>query len=292
MPATPGGRAIGEDSQVTETLEQLVEQARSAPPNQRIELRDPIAAHGTAAVDAMAEWLADPQLTRFAVRVIGRVADLGERDAAVQSLGVAREEATPDQRADIDAELQRLGFTARAPRGRQAASGPRQMVDQSTPGWMMRTDRSNAEWLWSEVQEGRLRQGWGYAPTQELPLLRDRRERGEPMSRDDDWAWPNRRMLSDEPDGMQIGDLVLLPHLPREWRWSIIRITGPYRYNIDATHGDYGHILPVEILAADHGDDDVTDEVRHMRTYPGRLRRLSRQAFDHLAGLINVEARS
>lgn len=57
----------------------------------------------------MVEWLTDRQLMRFAVRVISR-ADLGERDAAVHSLRVAREEATPDQRADIDTELHRLGF--------------------------------------------------------------------------------------------------------------------------------------------------------------------------------------
>lgn len=31
--------------------------------------------------------------------------------------------------------------------------------------------------------------------------------------------------------------------------------------------------LPVEILVADLGDGDVTDEVRWMRTYPARLRR-------------------
>lgn len=95
MPTTPHGAVIGEDSRVTATLDQLVAQARSASANQRIELRDPIAGYGTDAINAMAEWLADPQLTRFAVRVIGRVADLGERNAAMQSLRVARDEATP-----------------------------------------------------------------------------------------------------------------------------------------------------------------------------------------------------
>ncbi|MGI8999019.1 MAG: hypothetical protein ACR2GO_04865 [Candidatus Limnocylindria bacterium] len=49
---------------MTETLEQLVAQARSASPNQRIELREPIAAYWRDAIDAMAEWLADPTLTR------------------------------------------------------------------------------------------------------------------------------------------------------------------------------------------------------------------------------------
>jgi hypothetical protein len=75
-------------------------------------------------------------------------------------------------------------------------------------------------------------------------------------------------MLADEPDGMQIGDLVLLPHLPSEWRWSVVRITGSYRYSIDPQVGDLGHILPVEVIAADLGDDQLTDEVRSMRAFP------------------------
>ena len=48
-------------------LAELVVAARVASPNDRIELRDQIAAHGSAAVEAMGEWLADPALTRFAV---------------------------------------------------------------------------------------------------------------------------------------------------------------------------------------------------------------------------------
>jgi predicted Mrr-cat superfamily restriction endonuclease len=93
-------------------------------------------------------------------------------------------------------------------------------------------------------------------------------------------------MLSDEPDGMQIGDLVLLPHLPREWRWSVVRITGPYRYEIARPQNDYGHILPVDVVAADLGDDALTPELRWMRVYPARLRRLSREAYEDLVGLV------
>lgn len=272
---------------MAESLDELVEQARTAAPNERIELRDPIAAHGVAAIEAMGEWLADPVLTRFAVRVVGKVADGGDRDRAVNTLRQAREEASPDQRADIDAELRRLGLRADAPRART----PRPSEVSTAPGWMMRTDRNIADWIWNEVEAGRLRQGWGYQPKQELNLLRERRQRGEPMDRDDDWAWPNRRMLSDEPDGMQIGDLVLAPHLPQVWRWSVLRITGPYRYEIDDERHDYGHILPVEILAADLADSDVTPEVRWMRTYPARLRRLTQQAYDELRAIVDQEAR-
>lgn len=266
----------------------LVERARRADPNERIDLRDPIAAHGVEAIDAMGEWLADPVLTRFAVRVVGRVADLGDRDLAVNTLRIAREEASPDQRADIEDELRRLGVNTHvAPRAR----GPRSPGRSTAPGWMMRTNRSIADWLWGEVEGGRLRQGWGYQPKQELNLLRDRRERGEPMDRDDDWAWPNRRMLPDEPDGMQIGDLVLTPHLPKEWRWSVLRISGPYRYEIPPDRQDYGHILPAEILVAELSDSDVTPEVRWMRTYPARLRRLTQQAYDDLRAIVDKETR-
>jgi hypothetical protein len=271
---------------MTDELDDLVDRARLAAPNDRIELRDAIAGHGSAAVDAMGEWLANPVLTRFAVRVIGRAADLGDRNVAVEALRLAREEATPDQGADIDAELRRLGVPAARARPSRSGRRPWSPADATVPGWMMRTNRDIAAWIWSEVETGRLRQGWGYEPKQELTLLRDRRERGEPFDTDDENAWPNRRMLADEPDGMQAGDLVLLPHLPREWRWSVARITGPYRYEIHVERNDYGHILPVEVVEADLGDDDLTQELRGMRTYPARLRRLSRQAYGDLQGMV------
>lgn len=102
------------------------------------------------------------------------------------------------------------------------------------------------------------------------------------MDRDDDWAWPNRRMLSDEPDGMQIGDLVFAPHLPRRWTWSILRITGSYRYEIDPERNDYGHILPVEALKAGIPDRELTSALQAVRSYPARLRRLTREAYHDL----------
>lgn len=272
---------------MSHVLDHLVEKARASTPNERIDLRDPIASFGGEAIDAMAEWLADPQLTRFAVRVVGRVADLGHRDAAVGALLAAREEATPDQRTDIDTELHRLGVTTRPTRSGRGNRGTGQPIDLSAPGWMMRTDRTNAGWLWSEVMAGRLRQGWGYQPKQELTLLRHRREHGEPMDRDDDWAWPNRRMLSDEPDGMHIGDLVFTPHLPRPWRWSILRIDGTYRYEIPPQHGDYGHILPVEVLVSDLPDADLTPPLQSVRRYPARLRRLTRAAYEDLQSWVD-----
>ena len=75
----------------------------------------------------MGEWLADPELCRFAVRVIGKAADFGARDDAIGKLLEARGATTPMQRADIDAELKRLGVEPEKPRrtSRRRTSSPR-----------------------------------------------------------------------------------------------------------------------------------------------------------------------
>jgi hypothetical protein len=408
-------------------------------------MRDEIAARGAEAIDAMGEWLADPELCRFAVRVIGKAADGEAHAAAVAMLTQARIDTTPTQRSLIDEELRRLGIdpdakprktprrpSSRGPRvglsqilytiaqnadperigihsellwnrlqgtpageGRDAAaiasalnvahdlfervsgepstfrwredvravwsgtdgalSGRRlaivahfharhldpsarglnyqrltgaiissgdlisgvdwgsavnKAVSDATDlferigrgeyrwrhvpmvsarGWMMRTDRTNATWLWSEVEAGRLRQGWGYQPKQDLALMRDRADRGEAFDGDDDLAWDNRRMLTGESGGIEIGDLILTPHLPREWRWSVLRVVGPYRYEIHDGLGDYGHILPVSIAVADvdpNADPFMADSLREAVRYPARLMRMSDEQTRDLHRLI------
>lgn len=47
-------------------LETHLARARDASGMDRIELRDPIAAHGEAAIDALTAWLADARLAAFA----------------------------------------------------------------------------------------------------------------------------------------------------------------------------------------------------------------------------------
>lgn len=56
-----------------EDLEQLLTEARDADPGDRINLRDPIAAHGEVAIDAMTDWLGDSRLAAFAIRVLERI---------------------------------------------------------------------------------------------------------------------------------------------------------------------------------------------------------------------------
>ena len=71
-------------------LAKLMVAAQAASPQARIGLRDPIAAFGARAIDAVAPWLTDPLLGAFAVRVIQRAGQGGEEARAVAALRGAR----------------------------------------------------------------------------------------------------------------------------------------------------------------------------------------------------------
>ncbi len=68
------------------SLAALLEAARSADPRDRITFRDTIASHGAPAIDAMADWISDPLLGAFAVRVLQRIGAEGLRPEAVVAL--------------------------------------------------------------------------------------------------------------------------------------------------------------------------------------------------------------
>jgi hypothetical protein len=83
-------------------LAALLADARDADPGHRIDWRDPIAAHGAAAIEAVSPWLRDPALAAFAIRVIARVGLGGERAAAQTTLRAARRRLDPRLRADAE----------------------------------------------------------------------------------------------------------------------------------------------------------------------------------------------
>jgi hypothetical protein len=80
----------------------LLADARQADPTHRIDLRDPIAAHGAAAIEAVGPWLKEPALAAFAIRVIARAGLGGERETALAALRGARRRLDPKFRADMD----------------------------------------------------------------------------------------------------------------------------------------------------------------------------------------------
>jgi hypothetical protein len=83
-------------------LATLLARAEGADPAHRIDLRDPIAAHGAAAIEAVTPWLKEPTLAAFAIRVIARVGLDGEREAAQAALRSARRRMDDRLRADAD----------------------------------------------------------------------------------------------------------------------------------------------------------------------------------------------
>jgi hypothetical protein len=83
-------------------LAALLADAREADPAHRIDLRDPIAAHGAAAIEAVGPWLKEPALAAFAIRVIARAGQDGERDVALATLRGARRRLDPRLRSDVD----------------------------------------------------------------------------------------------------------------------------------------------------------------------------------------------
>jgi hypothetical protein len=92
-------------------LATLLARAEGAAPAHRIDLRDPIAAHGAAAIEAVVPWLKDPALAAFAIRVIARVGLNGEREAAQTALRSARRRMDARLRADADWALGVLKVT-------------------------------------------------------------------------------------------------------------------------------------------------------------------------------------
>lgn len=94
-------------------LAALLEEARNAPLDRRIEWRDRIAAHGARGIDGVRPWLSSPVLAAFAIRVIERVGAEGEAALATRVLRSARAEVPQTIAGDVDWALQRLRLAAR-----------------------------------------------------------------------------------------------------------------------------------------------------------------------------------
>jgi hypothetical protein len=98
-----------------DALATLLARAEGADPAHRIDLRDPIAAYGAAAIDAVSPWLKVPALAAFAIRVIARAGLDGEREAAQAALRPARRRMDERLRADADWALGMLRVARATP---------------------------------------------------------------------------------------------------------------------------------------------------------------------------------
>jgi hypothetical protein len=104
-----GGLHHGRERRL-DPLDDLLRRARAADGMTRMDLRDPIAAFGPAAVVQLRTWLTDPRLGGFAVRTIERAATTPEAGALARSaLSEALISSAGPVRGDIIGALKRLG---------------------------------------------------------------------------------------------------------------------------------------------------------------------------------------
>ena len=120
------------------------------------------------------------------------------------------------------------------------------------PDWftIFRTDEDERIWLYEELCEGRLRQGWG---AHGLTLKTADGQRVEKTHWEATYKehWkedpsPKRFVILARMLEMQDGSAVVLPKMP-EWNlFTIARVGGGYRFDTHADRDDYGHIVPID----------------------------------------------
>lgn len=265
-------------------LEELLALARDADPAERIKFRDSIAAHGDVAVEAMIDWLGDPRLAAFAIRVLEKIGRQPiHRSIAIAALvGIDRTALPVHIAGDLDWTLTALGYSAPQLARRRSARPASTDRPSGMPGvrnrgyWVMRTSQWERPFIWAEAQQGRLRQGWGTTEDQNLETLAAAVRRGQTLSEAQLYARRSLRMLPSWDQGMRLGDIVVAPNLPEYGRLSIFRLTGSYEWSPVSPRqwGErFGHILPVELLAANinRRSVDVSDGLRSMLGVQTRL---------------------
>lgn len=115
--------------------------------------------------------------------------------------------------------------------------------------WASRISRGHDDFFWSELEQGRLRQGWGFDEYQDLRIIS--KLDGKPKTENQSMTDRQRHMLGDD-GGWQVGDIILIPNMPHRRMFALAKVTGPYRYEIDPDRNDFGHIREVELLTP-HG---------------------------------------
>lgn len=127
--------------------------------------------------------------------------------------------------------------------------------------WCYRVDTNKNKFFWRELNEGRLRQGWGWDEKQDL---RDFKL--------DEGAGRNRPMF----DKVKKGDILLIPQLPNWGEVALVEATENwnkgYIFKIDENLGDYGHIFPAKYLKKfTRNNENVTGNLRSTLKNPSRF---------------------
>ena len=147
--------------------------------------------------------------------------------------------------------------------------------------WGYRIDVKNQDFFFKELEQGRLRQGWGYDKNQELPDTKD------------SGAKKNLSMYKN----VKKGDILLIPRLPD---WGSVAIAEAvedwndkekgYRFEIDDEKKDFGHIFPARYIGCfnRHGKD-VSGNIQSTLKARNRFWNISRLSKDVEKIIQNLE---
>ena len=147
--------------------------------------------------------------------------------------------------------------------------------------WGYRIDVKNQDFFFKELEQGRLRQGWGYDKNQELPDTKD------------SGAKKNLSMY----EKVKKGDILLIPRLPD---WGSVAIAEAvedwnnkekgYRFEIDDEKKDFGHIFPANYIGCfnRHGKD-VSGNIQSTLKARNRFWNISRLSEDVEKIMQNLE---
>ena len=147
--------------------------------------------------------------------------------------------------------------------------------------WGYRIDVKNQDFFFKELEQGRLRQGWGYAENQKLPDTKDSDAR------------KNLSMYNN----VKKGDILLIPRLPDWGSVAIAEATEDwkegYKFEIaklDDGNEDYGHIFPANYIGCfnRHGKD-VSGNIQSTLKARNRFWNISRLSEDVEKIMKNLE---
>lgn len=127
--------------------------------------------------------------------------------------------------------------------------------------WCYRIDTSQNKFFMDELNNGRLRQGWGWDKGQNLTNLTV-----------DEGARRNLPMFSQ----VKKGDILLIPQLPTWGQVALVEATEDwnqgYKFEIDINLKDYGHIFPAKFLKSfTRQNENVTGPLRSTLKSPSRF---------------------
>ena len=136
--------------------------------------------------------------------------------------------------------------------------------------WCYRVDTSKINFITNELNEGRLRQGWGWDKAQDLRNFKL-----------DEGAGRNRPMFNK----VKKGDILLIPQIPNWGEVALVEATEDwnkgYVFEINPTLADYGHIFPAKYLKKfSRINENVTGNLRSTLKNPSRFWNINHYAND------------